>query len=159
MTAEDRDAIAFVAAFGAQWPFWTANLLHIKNETPKPGKERGGAFAGLIQKQRRMGTRKGVSDYFLAVPIGEFHGLFLELKAEGGTVKPEQVAFLEEMRERGYAAACAWTWTCAMTVASRYMDGKLSRRGVLGCSPTAPFPVVLSALTMGGKVRTRRIEK
>ena len=72
-------------------------LLHVANEGT------GSAVRGRIQK--RMGLRAGCPDLFLAVPCGEFSGLWLEMKRrDGGRVSPEQADFLLSLKTMGYAA-------------------------------------------------------
>ena len=68
--------------------------FHIANErktTPQ-----GGALL------RRMGVLAGVSDIFLARAKNGFHGLFLEIKADGGKLSPNQIEFLKSMDTEGY---------------------------------------------------------
>ena len=149
--SEDQEAAAFVAWFRTAYPSLAGCLIHVKNETPKPGKERGGAFAGLIAKQKRMGTLKGTPDYFLSIGTDEMHGLFIEMKKEGGSVKPEQVAFLQGAAERGYGAVVAWGWSAAAHATARYLKGTLPPY-VLGV-PYDGEPVALGVLTLTGKVR------
>lgn len=156
---EDQEAVAFVRWFRTAYPAHAGLLLHVKNETPKPGKDRGGAFCGLIAKQKSMGTRKGTADYFLAMPIRNVAGilrpgLWIELKREGGSLKPEQVAFLEEMEGQGYAAGAAWGWAAAAHLVVDYMRHRLAGDGVLGV-PALGDPVQLSELTLTGKIRRR----
>lgn len=55
-------------------------------------------------RAKAEGRRKGVPDIVLPVPRGTFHGLFIELKAKGGRTQPEQRAWLDALREQGYAA-------------------------------------------------------
>ena len=70
------------------------SLMHIANEGT------GSAARGRLQK--KQGVRAGVSDLFLSVARGEFCGLWIEMKRQGGRVRPEQREFLEKMRELGY---------------------------------------------------------
>jgi len=66
----------------------------------------GGAKAARMMNQiKATGTVIGESDLFFAVPAGEFHGLFIELKADKGTkVTADQIEYLEFMDGLGYAA-------------------------------------------------------
>ena len=70
------------------------SLMHIANEGT------GSVARGRLQK--RQGVRAGVSDLFLSVARGEFCGLWIEMKRIGGRVRPEQLEFLEKMRELRY---------------------------------------------------------
>jgi len=50
------------------------------------------------------GRRAGVSDVFLMIPAGGFHGLIFEFKRPGEKPTPEQEAFLFSVRRHGYNA-------------------------------------------------------
>ena len=56
---------------------------------------------------RRMGVRKGCSDIFIPRAYGEFHGLFIELKAGKNKATPSQLEFLAEMIAEGYGGFVA----------------------------------------------------
>lgn len=73
------------------------SLLHVANEGT------GSAARGRLQK--KQGVRAGVADLFLSVPRGAFSGLWLEMKRQGGRVRPEQLDFLQTMRALGYDTA------------------------------------------------------
>ena len=78
-------------------------LFHIPN-----GGSRGKAEAGRF---RAMGVRAGVPDLCLPVPIGGYHGLFIELKrTSGGRVSADQKAWLDALQRRGYRAVVCYGW-------------------------------------------------
>lgn len=54
-----------------------------------------------------MGVVKGVSDLFLAVPMGRKHGLWLELKCGKNKPTPEQIEFAAQRIQMGYCAEFA----------------------------------------------------
>ena len=58
----------------------------------------------------RIGTKKGVSDYIITVPVSEYHGLFIEMKKRRGSAKPskEQIEFIQRMKEMGYWGVFAY---------------------------------------------------
>lgn len=57
----------------------------------------------IAKKLKDEGVRAGVPDLFLAVPRGEFHGLFVEMKKEkGGRVSDSQKTMIAELSEAGY---------------------------------------------------------
>jgi hypothetical protein len=147
-TTEDEEAQAFVAAFRRQWPTYAHALIHVANE--------GGlrSFSpGYHKKRERMGVLKGVSDYFLAYPVGKYHGLFLELKGMGGSLKPEQADFLEQRDVYGYATAVAWGWVGAFAATNNYLSGGVAVE-LVGYTGSAAYP--LTALTLTGTPRRRR---
>lgn len=72
-------------------------------------------------RAKAEGRKKGVPDVFLPVARGRYHGLFLELKAEGGKPKPEQKAWLVALREEGYRAEVAVGWEAAASAIESYL--------------------------------------
>ena len=85
------------------------------------------AIAGQVRKLKKEGWRTGIPDLFLAVPRGEYAGLWLEMKDEGKTlcsVSKEQRAYIEAFNEVGYAATWCAGSDAAIDVISRYMEGQ-----------------------------------
>lgn len=57
-----------------------------------------------------MAVRAGWPDLQLAVPRGDKHGLFLELKSPDGRISPEQKEILSLLHAQGYAVCVAWSF-------------------------------------------------
>jgi hypothetical protein len=82
---------------------WGAFLMRIGNEnelrshlkTPED-------HARYSNHVHCMGLLVGASDLFLAYPNKTSHGLWIECKAPGEKLKPEQAQFLNKMKENGY---------------------------------------------------------
>lgn len=71
------------------------------------------------------GLRSGVPDMFLALPAGRWHGLFIEMKRRrGGTVSPEQKAYIEALRAQGYRAEVCRGCDEALEVLRDYLSAK-----------------------------------
>ncbi len=88
-------------------------VFHIPNErltTPQHGRT-----------LRRMGVKSGVSDYFIGIPCGIFHGLFLELKAGKNKPSLAQQQFLDNMTAKGYMCSCVWGFESAKHVIEHYL--------------------------------------
>lgn len=69
----------------------------------------GGKLARIKQWARlqKSGAKKGESDLFISVPKGKYHGLYIEMKADGKTqcsVSDDQWKIIEDRRSRGYYA-------------------------------------------------------
>lgn len=84
---------------------------------------------GNLSKAQRgrfkaMGLKSGVSDLFLPIPCGGYHGLWIELKARNGTLRQSQRAWLDRMRGMGYAACVAYGWREAADYITGYLEGK-----------------------------------
>ena len=89
-------------------------LIHIGN-----GEWRHPATAA---KLKRMGVKAGVSDLFLPVARGGWHGLWVEMKRrKGGTLSPAQKDWIEDMTEQHYMAVRADGAEEACDVIYRYL--------------------------------------
>jgi hypothetical protein len=55
-------------------------------------------------KMKSQGVLAGVSDVVLPIRNEDFSGVYCELKRAGGTVSPEQKAFLDGVAAQGYLA-------------------------------------------------------
>ncbi len=79
------------------------------------GGHRHKATAGKLKAE---GVRRGVPDLCLPVPMGDWHGLYVEMKAQGGKASPEQLEWHSALRANGYrvelcvGADAAWTVIC-----------------------------------------------
>lgn len=74
-------------------------------------------------KLKREGVLAGVSDLFLMMPAGDYHGLFLEMKAKGGRVSEAQKAFIQSALAMGYDAKVAFGFSEAQIVIQNYLQG------------------------------------
>lgn len=70
---------------------------------------------------KQAGVIPGVSDLFLAYPVGPYHGMWLELKARGGRLTDLQRNWLELMRSVGYHAVCCEGFDEARLAIERYL--------------------------------------
>lgn len=92
-------------------------LFAIPNEGP--GRRNAGYRASLA----RQGMQSGVPDLFLPVASGEYHGLFIEMKASrGGRVDAEQLLWQERLTEQGYHAVIARGWEQARDAILWYLE-------------------------------------
>ena len=82
------------------------------------------AVTGAMLKAE--GVRPGVPDIFLPQPVGQYHGLFIEMKTARGRPTPEQREWLMRLRHRGYAAVLCRGLDEAIDTISRYVAGQLS---------------------------------
>lgn len=115
---EDDEQMALMrwAAYEAgKWPELRL-LIHVPN-----GGKRGKAEAARF---KAMGVKAGVSDIFLPVARGGYHGLWIELKrAEGGVVSKAQMEWIGAMRLQGYRAEVCRGWEDAARVIMGYLGG------------------------------------
>lgn len=97
---ERHECTAFI-----EWTQYNHNQypgLHLIHHIPN-GEKRDKATANLL---KQLGVKPGVSDYFLPVPLGNYHGAYLEIKRRnGGSCSDSQIRWQLEMQNRGYFVA------------------------------------------------------
>ncbi len=72
-------------------------------------------------QMKREGLRVGASDLFLSVKRGGFAGLWVEMKKPDGTLSDEQIEFLADVAEQGYAAHTCYNYDEAVAVITKYL--------------------------------------
>jgi len=79
---------------------------------------------------KAQGVKAGVPDIFLAYPNKRYHGLFIELKAQGGRVQETQKQWLEVLAAQGYNAVVAYGFDEARAIVEEYLkDERKSQNG------------------------------
>lgn len=78
-----------------QYPEY-ANLLFA---IPNGGKRNAREAANL----KKEGVTPGVSDLFLSIPRGKYHGLYIEMKWKNNDLTAKQKEFFKDASEQGYA--------------------------------------------------------
>lgn len=69
------------------------------------------------------GVKPGVSDIFLPEPVGNLHGLYIEMKRrDGGEESKEQKDFGARMIAKGYGYAVCHGWEQAAVTAMNYLQ-------------------------------------
>lgn len=77
---------------------------------------RGGA------RMKAEGYRAGTPDLFLAIPRGERHGLFIEMKrCDGGTLSESQKLMLCDLGSQGYLTAVCHGAAAAKQTIAEYL--------------------------------------
>ncbi len=82
---------------GIEDMFAIPNGAHLQGDS----RRRAMQWARLV----RQGAKKGVHDIFLPVPKGQYHGLWMEMKAakpHRSTISKEQKDWGKRMKDRGY---------------------------------------------------------
>jgi hypothetical protein len=81
----------------------------------------------------REGVLSGTPDVFIPFPSNGFCGLFLEFKAQGGTLSEAQREFLAYARSAGYKAEVVFSLRQALEVLKGYAeDGSLEPAEFVG---------------------------
>jgi hypothetical protein len=89
-----------------------------------------------------MGVKKGVADFFLAIPYGNYHGLWIELKVGKGKLSVEQSEFLYRKNERGYLSVAIWGFEAAKETILSYLKEYIADRdNILQKNPPKSKPI------------------
>jgi len=114
MTSEDATQINLLNWLRFNYPDIWEDTIHIANQ-----RSTSIQYGKLLKK---MGVKPGVSDLFVAVPKGNFSGLWLELKEGEGKPSKKQQNFLARMTARGYVAVCVVGLDAAKAAIEAYLQ-------------------------------------
>ena len=140
--AEQTAVMQWSVLNGQHFP--NLDLLHA---VPNGGDRKMSVAASL----KAEGVKRGVPDLVLPVPMGAYHGLYIEMKVPGretqkdGGRSPEQVKWHQRLRALGYAVATAYGWQAACWVIFTYYTGGLGMPvdgDAVKATPMAAPPVV-----------------
>lgn len=127
MPAVDPETIAKVPSEHAQqvalfaWAALEATRypeLRLMFAIPNGG-ERNKVVAANLKAE---GVRASVPDIFLPVPRGKFHGLFIEMKKEGGRVQDGQKEMIQALLQQGYGACVCVGYQAAKNTIISYLN-------------------------------------
>jgi len=110
---EQIEHIAIVTWFHHQFPKFYHDFHHFANER-KCSIQQG-------QLLKKMGVKRGVADFFLAIPLNGKAGLWIELKTGKNKPTKEQIEFAERKIFRGYEFAFVWGFDAAKEVILTYL--------------------------------------
>jgi hypothetical protein len=85
-----------------------------------PNQRKTGYIRGILHA---LGVRSGVPDLQVAVVTPTYPGLFIELKAPGGTLSESQAAMLKRLAAQGYCCCTCWNIDHALAVVDAYLAG------------------------------------
>ena len=103
-----------------------------------PNGEQRTKLAGIKLKQ--MGVKAGIPDLFLPVPIGIWHGLYIEMKAGTGAPSVAQRWWLAELTKQGYRTYVARGHQDAKDAIDRYLAGEPVGPGLrMRSKPTSKY--------------------
>lgn len=113
--SEEKDHIAII-----EWSYNYPILREYLNHYPN------GGLRNIIvaYNLKRMGVRKGISDFHLPYPNMRYRGLWIELKRKGLTmssVSKEQKEWLDKMSKLGDMTAVAFGFDEAINIFNAYL--------------------------------------
>ena len=78
---------------------------------------------------KRLGVKAGVPDLLLPYPVGDHHGLWIELKSLSGKPSPAQREWILWLREQGYCAYICRGADAAIRCIEAYIGNDFSAVG------------------------------
>lgn len=82
----------------------------------------GGPQRGMNGRRKAEGAKRGVPDLFTSYPSRECHGLYIEMKVEGGSTSKEQREWIADSLALGYAAHVCWSADEAFNLWRAYVE-------------------------------------
>lgn len=110
---EQIDHINLINWFGEKYPELEEDFHHFANERRCTFNE------GRVLK--RMGVKKGIPDFFLAISMHGKHGLWIELKVGKNKATKEQLLFANRKINNGYEVVFAWGLEAAKEIILIYL--------------------------------------
>lgn len=111
--SEHKEQVLLIRWWRLQYPRLSKCLFAIPN----------GGHRNIVtaMKLKDEGVVSGVSDLFLMMPKGDWHGLFIEMKAIKGRVSQEQTEFMQIATDNGYLAVVCFGFDDAKKVIETYL--------------------------------------
>lgn len=88
-------------------------MFHVPN-----GGKRDRVTAARLKAE---GVKAGVPDIVLPVPRGKYHGLWIELKTDGGKPSKDQRDWMDYLNSMGYCALLCYGWQTAREEIELYL--------------------------------------
>jgi hypothetical protein len=105
-----------------EWATWQINLgveaLQWMYAIPNGGLRNKTTGAKL----KAEGVKAGIPDICLPCPAQGYHGLYIEMKADGGKPTPSQVEYLMKLNEYGYLGQIANGFDGAKEIICKYLE-------------------------------------
>lgn len=114
MTEAQEQKALFQWAGYAEQQYPELKLLH---HIPNGGKREARTAANL----KKEGVKAGVPDICLPVARGQYHGLYIELKAGKNKTTAKQKEWLNALNQEGYATKVCYGWSEARETIEKYL--------------------------------------
>jgi hypothetical protein len=115
--SEHQEQVMLITWFRMQYKQYKYHLWAIPNG--------GSRHIVTAVNLKAEGVLAGVSDLFLMIPKGEYHGMFIEMKAKTGSVSDKQKEFMEAASSMNYLAVVCYGFDEAKTAITKYLqEGK-----------------------------------
>lgn len=113
---EDYEQIAIMK--WASWQAWgDGKLSDYLHHSPNGGQR----HIKTATRFKAMGVKAGFPDLFLFVPRGGYHGLFIELKTDRGSLSDKQKIMMDRLNAQGYRCELCRGYDSAISVIEGYL--------------------------------------
>lgn len=112
---ESYEQIAYFEWLARKWP----KVYELSTANAAGGKRNAREAARL----KREGIKAGWPDIFIALPVENYHALFIELKAPKGRPTKKQIEVIEQLNSHSYCAGVCYGWEQAMEATHNYIHG------------------------------------
>ena len=113
-TSEHQEQVMLITWFRIQYWQFKLHLWAIPNG--------GSRHIVTAVNLKAEGVLAGVSDLFLMIPKGEYHGMFIEMKAKTGSVSDKQKEFMAAASSMNYLAVVCYGFDEAKTAITKYLQ-------------------------------------
>jgi len=121
--SEHQEQVALIAWFKLQFPKFRKHIFAIPNGAHLEGDSRVRAIK--MNKLKSEGFLVGTPDLFMLIPKAGYHGMFIEMKSNGGTVTEDQAEFIGRASLMGYFCIVCYGFDEAKNAISEYLGGQL----------------------------------
>jgi len=112
--SEHQEQCLLINWFRLQYKQYSKHLFSIPNG--------GSRHIVTAVNLKAEGVLAGVSDLFLMIPKGEYHGMFIEMKAKTGSVSEKQKEFMAAASSMNYLAVVCYGFDEAKTAITNYLQ-------------------------------------
>jgi len=113
-STEHQEQVALVTWFRIRFPLLRMALFAIPNG--------GLRHIKVAMTLKAEGVIAGVSDLFLMVPRGTYHGCFIEMKTLKGKLSANQKEFIKIAKNMGYETIVGYGYEDARDKIKKYME-------------------------------------
>ena len=117
--SEHQEQVALISWFNLQYATFKHHIFAIPNGAHLAGDAKVRTIK--MYKMKSEGFLNGVSDLFLMIPKGGWHGMFIEMKSKDGVLSDDQKEFIGRANLMGYQSIVCYGFEDAKAAISEYL--------------------------------------
>lgn len=126
--------LAWLELQQARWP-WVPWVYAVPNFSGRLGRTPPKAAIRQAVRLNQEGRKEDVPDLVFPVALGGWCGLYLEMKAPDGHLRPGQRRFLYDLHRESYLAVCCWGFDPAQELVEWYAGQSRTFGGLVTAAP------------------------